>query len=153
MERDLRKRLPKGRFLLVPPARSKTMRAIRGSGNRTTEMRLRSALVRLGLRGWLLHPQAVPGHPDLVFPRPKLAIFVDGCFWHGCPTCGHVPKTNRAFWEAKIAGNRRRDVRNAKVLRRRGYSVLRIREHDLQRNAEACVSRVVRSLRRLKLSR
>src|SRR5438874_12771838 len=102
MERRLRLKLPRGKFLNVSASRSRTMSAIRGKNTRSTERALRSALIRAGIKGWRLHPDHVLGKPDLYFPKHRIAIFVDGCFWHSCPKCGHIPKTRQAFWRAKI---------------------------------------------------
>jgi DNA mismatch endonuclease, patch repair protein len=129
MERFLRELLPSG-FENVSAVRSAAMGKVRSRNNRTTELRLRMALIRLGQRGWVLHPN-LPGRPDFFFVRAKLAVFVDGCFWHGCKKCGHVPKTRSRFWSAKIERNRRRDRRTARTLRSCGIRVLRIWEHSL----------------------
>jgi len=118
------------------------MRAVRGSGNRTTELRFRFALVGAGLQGWTMHNRAVRGNPDFLFPMAKLVVFVDGCFWHGCPECGHVPTTRRPFWKAKIARNRQRDRNVTRHLRARGFTVLRFWEHDL-RDLDQCIERVL----------
>src|SRR5262249_43571731 len=61
----------------------------------------------------------------------KLVVFVDGCYWHGCRRCGHVPNVNRPYWSAKIVGNRARDLRNTKLLKSAGYRVVRFWEHEL----------------------
>ena len=79
--------------------------------------------------------------PDFVFPRLRVAVFVDGCFWHGCPKHATQPKTNAAFWRDKIAANRARDRRVNHVLRALGWRVLRIWEHDLKRRAEPALAR------------
>jgi DNA mismatch endonuclease (patch repair protein) len=71
--------------------------------------------------------------PDFVFPKLKTAVFVDGCFWHGCPRHGTQPRTNAAFWRKKIEGNRTRDRRVNRALRARGWEVVRIWEHALAR--------------------
>lgn len=73
---------------------------------------------------------ALPGRPDLVFPIQRVAVFVHGCFWHGCPRCYTEPKRNRVWWREKIAANKRRDRRKADQLRRIGYRVITIWEHD-----------------------
>jgi len=112
--------------------RSEIMSAVRGRGNRSTEWRLRAALVRCGIRGWKLHYPLLPGNPDFAFPRERLAVFVDGCFWHGCPRCGRQPKTNREFWRTKILGNVARDRRKRAHLRRLGWRVIRVWEHDFK---------------------
>ena len=120
MERRLKKMLPDGEFRNVSPQRSRTMSAIRGKHTKSTERRLRMALIRAGIPGWRLHPLGVPGNPDLAFPRSNLVIFVDGCFWHGCPKCGHIPHTNSSFWQAKIERNRERDRLSNRAIRKRG---------------------------------
>jgi len=74
--------------------------------------------------------------PDFLFPRHEIALFVDGCYWHGCPRCNYQPATNAAFWHAKIAANKKRDRLVNKTLRRRGYKVLRIREHSLKSQSQ-----------------
>jgi DNA mismatch endonuclease (patch repair protein) len=107
------------------------MSAIRGKHARSTERALRMALIRAGIRGWQLHPSGIPGKPDIYFPKQKTAIFVDGCFWHGCPKCGHIPKTRSNFWAAKIRGNQGRDRANTRRLRESEMAVLRIWEHSL----------------------
>ena len=131
MERFLRLKLKTGRFESVNPTRSRIMSSIRGKSNRTTEQALRLALVRNGLSGWKLHPSDILGRPDFFFPKHRLAVFVDGCFWHGCPKCGHTPNTRRAFWKAKIRRNRERDALTSRRLRADGIRVLRIWEHEL----------------------
>ena len=73
---------------------------------------------------------------DFVFPKLRLAIFVDGCFWHACPIHATKPKNNAAFWREKLAGNRRRDARVTRTLRRAGWRVLRLWEHELARKNE-----------------
>jgi len=108
------------------------MASIRGKSNKSTEVVLRLALVRAGIRGWRLHPADVIGHPDFYFAAQRLAVFVDGCFWHGCPRCGHTPKTRSEFWAAKIDRTRLRDRKNGRLLARLGVKVIRIWEHDLR---------------------
>ena len=112
------------------------MQGVRSKGARTTERRLRAALVRAGIQGWKVNAGGIVGCPDFYFPEQKVAIFVDGCFWHGCPKCKRrLPKTNRDFWQRKIERNRKRDLRNARLLRNQGISVIRIWEHELASKA------------------
>jgi DNA mismatch endonuclease (patch repair protein) len=132
MERKLRKFLPHGKFVNVPAKRSRTMSAIRGKNNRTTELPLRMAFVRKGIKGWRLHAKELPGNPDFYFKNRRLAVFVDGCFWHGCPRCGHIPKTRSMFWEKKIRRNHQRDQQKRMELRQIGISTIRIWEHQLK---------------------
>lgn len=142
MEKALRATLPSGEFQNVSPARSRGMKAVRGKGNRTTEQRLRFAMVRAAIAGWVLHPKRVPGSPDFLFPAAKLVVFVDGCFWHGCEKCGHLPKSNSAYWSEKVRRNRERDARTTATLRGLGFAVVRLWEHELRQDLRACVTTV-----------
>jgi DNA mismatch endonuclease, patch repair protein len=97
------------------------------------EVELRAALHRLGLRfrkDLLIRCGGVRVRPDVVFTRWKLVVFVDGCFWHGCPDHGSVPKTNREYWVPKLRANVERDVRASEALTAAGWSVLRFWEHE-----------------------
>lgn len=97
------------------------------------EVALRSALHARGLRFRKDHRLSVPGgratRGDVVFPRARVVVFVDGCFWHGCPAHGRVPSTNPHYWPAKLARNRARDERVTAALEEDGWTVLRIWEH------------------------
>lgn len=146
MERALREKLKDGGFGEVPESHSQRMRAIRGRGNKSTEARLRAMLVRAGVRGWKLNAPQVSGKPDFYFPALRVAVFVDGCFWHGCPTCGHVPRKNRPFWEAKIERNRRRDRETDAALRKNGIRSVRVWEHELKKTPAECLRRVLKEL-------
>lgn len=142
MERDLRAKLPDGRFDGTSRQRSAVMRAIKGRDNRTTERRLRLALVRAALTGWVVRPKGVQGNPDFWFEAARAAVFVDGCFWHGCPTCMRMPKSHVAFWAAKIERNRAKDLMVARTLGACGVNVIRIWEHELKQDLPACVARI-----------
>ena len=132
MERALREKLVDGSFGKVSEAHSRRMAAIRGKGNRTTEVRFRAMLVRAGIRGWTMQTRGIKGKPDFYFPERKIAVFLDGCFWHGCPCCGHVPSVNRPYWQAKIERNQRRDRETDNLLRETGITSLRFWEHELR---------------------
>jgi DNA mismatch endonuclease (patch repair protein) len=108
--------------------RSKIMSSIRGRNTRP-ELVVRSYLHSRGLR-FRIHQRNLPGRPDIVLPRFKVAIFVNGCFWHQHPGCRFavMPKSNRRFWNTKLKGNRLRDVRNVRRLRRAGWRVSSIWE-------------------------
>jgi DNA mismatch endonuclease (patch repair protein) len=108
------------------------MAKVRSRGNRSTEGRLRLALVRAKIAGWKLHPKSVLGQPDFWFPRERVALFVDGCFWHGCKRCLRLPRGNRQYWRKKISGNVRRARLINRKLRSVGIVVVRLWEHDLQ---------------------
>jgi DNA mismatch endonuclease (patch repair protein) len=123
--------------------RSNIMRSIRSSNNRSTELRLRGAFVGLGIRGWKIRDRTVLGIPDFVFPASRLAIFVDGCFWHGCPKCNlSIPQHNRSYWATKIARNKSRDRGVRRVLQSEGWKVFRIWEHEVRESPQKCIQRI-----------
>lgn len=132
MQRTLKAALPGGVFADVPLARSELMARIYSRGTKSTERRFRMRLVRAGMRDWVMHPKLLGTSPDIYFPQQRLAIFLDGCFWHCCPTCGHLPKTRRRFWQEKFVANKRRDRRDVRRLKKRGIRVIRIWEHQLR---------------------
>lgn len=107
------------------------MASIRSVNNKSTEQRLAQLLRSAHLTGWRRHLQ-LPGRPDFVFRSKHVAIFVDGCFWHGCPRCYRLPEDNRPYWKAKVDGNRRRDQRVRRQLRQGGWTVVRVWEHMLK---------------------
>ncbi|MEW6301828.1 MAG: hypothetical protein AB1705_00040 [Verrucomicrobiota bacterium] len=84
--------------------------------------------------------------PDFVFPKLRVAVFVDGCFWHGCPLHATKPRSNAAFWRKKLASNQARDRLVTRTLRRRGWRVLRIWEHDLARKRQGRLLRILKPL-------
>lgn len=116
----------------ISAGRARTMSSIRGTGNRSTELKLASILRKWGLKGWRRH-QPFPGKPDFVWIQHHVAVFVDGCFWHGCPRCYQAPRHNAEFWRDKIATNRERDARTTQLLRSRGWRVVRIWECKIDR--------------------
>ena len=111
--------------------RSEVMSQIRSRGNRRTELALKKLLREHRIVGWRRH-QGLTGRPDFVFFSSRVAIFVDGCFWHGCKDHAHIPKTNRNYWIKKLIRNRKRDSEVGRVLRKNGWRILRIWEHDLK---------------------
>ena len=122
------------------------MSRIRGRGNKDSELALARLLRRHRITGWRRN-QPVFGKPDFVFPKLRLAVFVDGCFWHGCPRHATQPKNNRAFWRNKLAGNQRRDALVNRALRRAGWRVLRIWGCDLAKRPEICLRRIWKTLK------
>ncbi len=117
---------------LTKAQRSAHMSKVKSKGNRSTELRVLGKLVRERVCGWTRHPKNITGNPDFVFPKLRIVLFVDGCFWHGCPHCKrNTPFTRSHFWAEKINGNQRRDKRNTKLLRQQGFQVIRIWEHEL----------------------
>ena len=122
------------------------MSRIRSYGNKDTELALVRVFRLYGITGWRRH-QSLLGRPDFVFPNERLVVFVDGCFWHGCRIHSKVPKTNRAYWSKKLLYNQRRDRRVACSLRRKGWRVMRIWEHDLvSKHENRVLHRVLKTL-------
>ena len=122
--------------------RSRTMAAIRSKGNRSTEWRLRPYLIQAGLHGWKVQSINLPGKPDFIFLKERVAIFVDGCFWHGCPSCFRMPHSNKKYWQDKISKNMKRDKRNLRKLRALNWKVIRLREHQLKESPIDCINRI-----------
>ena len=115
--------------------RSRVMAAVRSKGNTATELKIISIFRAHGIKGWRRNQQ-LPGRPDFVFRRERLAVFVDGCFWHGCRWHCRMPKSRKSFWIPKIARNKTRDQEVGRLLRRRCWGVLRVWEHALSRPGE-----------------
>jgi DNA mismatch endonuclease (patch repair protein) len=124
--------------------RSQVMAAIRAKGNKTTELKLAAIFRAQGIKGWRRH-QPLPGKPDFAFPKARLAVFVDGCFWHGCPKHGRRPDSNRAYWLPKLRRNRERDDSVTQTLYSRNWRVLRLWEHALHEPTKVA-SRVTQAL-------
>jgi DNA mismatch endonuclease, patch repair protein len=110
--------------------RSENMSKVRGRGNATTELRMVKLLRENRITGWRRHLPMF-GKPDFVFRRNRIAVFVDGCFWHGCPRCYTAPQSSKEFWRRKVDGNRRRDAVVTRTLRSGGWTVIRIWECGL----------------------
>lgn len=144
-------RLPK-----PPPASSPPVRAVM-QGNRAVDTRpevaVRSELHRRGLR-FRKHVQPVATlrcQADVVFPRERIAVFVDGCWWHGCPQHGTRPKTNSEYWDAKLDRNLARDGRNNRLLSEAGWTVVRAWEHEPASEVADRVAETVRGRRKAPL--
>lgn len=122
--------------------RRRTMSAVH-SKNTSLERRLYSMLAGMGCRGWTKNDSTLPGKPDAAIIANKVAIFVDGCFWHGCPVCaGKKPSTNTEYWSEKLRRNQERDIAVTAELTRMGWTVVRIWEHELSKNADYTQVRV-----------
>jgi len=136
--------------------RSEIMAAIRSSGTKPERLvlELTRRLVRqeLGRSTRILaNATFVPGTPDVYVPSLRLALFVDGCFFHGCPIHGHIPKSNKRYWTRKLIRNVRRDDRVRRNLRRNGLSVWRFWEHELRRTVvERCEAKLLQAILRAK---
>lgn len=127
--------------------RSQVMAAIRSRGNKDTEVKLAAILRGAGITGWRRH-QNLPGRPDFVFRHARLAVFVDGCFWHGCPAHGRQPRSNRDYWIPKLRRNKERDFAVSQQLRQKHWRVLRFWEHHLS-SPVLVKRRITRALARL----
>jgi DNA mismatch endonuclease (patch repair protein) len=132
---------------LTPEQRRFCMQRIKGR-NTSPEVSLRSALWRLGLRFRIGH--RLVGTPDIVFPAARLAVFVDGCFWHGCKRHSHVPKSNVEYWARKFHRNKKRDARVNRKLKRQGWRVLRVWEHDVTSELEILSRSIKKALKSYK---
>lgn len=108
------------------------------------ELALRRAMWARGLRGWRLNVRSVPGRPDVAWLGARIAVFVDGAFWHGHPD--HYWGQSGAFWDEKIAKNRERDLRVTAELEAEGWTVLRFWDFELQKSLESCVDKVSQAL-------
>jgi len=116
------------------------MSRIRGK-NTGPEVKIRKMLFSGGIRGYRVHYD-LPGKPDIVFVKKKIAVFIDGCFWHRCPVDFQEPQTRKEFWMKKIESNVARDERNTRQLAEAGWTVLRIWEHEVRKEPEAVVRRI-----------
>ncbi len=125
---------------LTPEQRSYCMSRIKGKDT-GLEMRVRSELHRRGFR-FRKHVKELPGKPDVVFTKAKVAVFIDGDFWHGYrfPSWEHKVSD---FWKQKINKNRERDRRNHRKLKEMGWTVIRLWQHDLERDFQECIERII----------
>ena len=110
------------------------------------EVMLRQACWAAGVRGWRVQRRVCGVRTDFAFLGRKIAVFVDGCFWHGCPKCYRSPKTNKAYWSAKVDGNRKRDRRQERVLRKNGWQVWRFWECRVRLDALRCAGIIEKRL-------
>jgi DNA mismatch endonuclease (patch repair protein) len=136
--------LPRLRDTLVVAESTRRSMSANRSVNTKPEIALRTALWHAGHRGYRKNVTRLPGKPDIVFGRQRVAIFIQGCFWHGCPNCTRnlTPKTNALYWATKISQNKARDERNAHALEAAGYRVLVVWECDLKSNVQSVVARI-----------
>ncbi len=114
------------------------MSRVRGRGNKATELALVAIFRRHRITGWRRH-RPLFGNPDFVFQTARLVVFVDGCFWHGCPQHGTQPASNEEFWKRKLAKNISRDMLVNRTLGAKGWKVLRIWQHELLRRNESAL--------------
>lgn len=116
--------------------RSDLMRRIRSRGNASTELAMARLLRRHGVTGWRRHAKVLGIRPDFVFRKTKIAVFVDGCFWHGCHEHVQLEKLSSRYWRDKILSNWYRDKKQNRILSQAGWKVKRIWEHDLRKGRE-----------------
>jgi len=126
--------------------RSCNMAAIKNRGNKSTEIAFLQLLTGKKISGWRRHYKPLIGTPDFVFLKQRIAIFIDGCFWHGCLKCRLEPKTNRKFWRLKIRANKERDKKVNKALREKKWKVLRFWEHQIKKNPEKVIEIIEKNL-------
>lgn len=120
------------------------MSSIRGK-NTSPEIALRKYLWENNLRGYRLHLKNVPGRPDITFPGKKIAIFVNGCFWHRCLYCNPpMPKSHSKFWKEKFKKNIERDIRKIRLLNKEGWKTLVVWECQIKNNVNICASKIKR---------
>lgn len=125
---------------------SKVMSSIHAKNTRP-EILLRKALWENGLSGYRLHWKKVPGKPDIAYPQKKIAIFVNGCFWHRCPHCKpSFPKTNVGFWRNKFDKNIERDKTKSSELRKMGWKVVTIWECQIKNDIQTCVKIIKKTI-------
>ena len=130
---------------LTPEQRSYAMSRVRGRGNASTEGGVVRLLREHGLSGWRRHAP-LAGRPDFAFRRQRVAVFVDGCYWHRCPRCFRMPASNVDYWEGKITRNVARDRRVRRELRQAGWRVIRVWEHSLDEDPGRVARRIKRAL-------
>lgn len=129
----------------TPAQRSGNMARIRKFGNASTEIRLMRLFRAQGITGWRRH-LPLPGRPDFTFPRRRVVVFVDGCFWHRCPACNWLPGSNTDYWLPKLARNVRKDRQTDAQLKAAGWTILRVWEHALKRQPGRVLSRIQKAL-------
>lgn len=130
--------------VLTKKQRSFNMSRIK-STNTEPELKLRRLLYSHGCRGYRVHYK-LTGKPDIVFVSKKVAIFIDGCFWHKCPKCFVMPQTRKKFWKKKIEGNMVRDKEVNYRLKENKWKVIRFWEHEVRKNPEKCAKKIIRFL-------
>ena len=125
--------------------RSRTMARI-PSSRTSLEQKLAASMWAAGLRGWRRTMKVERSRPDFAFPSLRVALFVDGCFWHGCPQCCRRPASNTAYWNSKLDRNMARDEEQTERLRKADWTVVRLWGHEIDRDPDACVRRVASAL-------
>jgi len=130
--------------VLTQEQRKFNMSRIRAK-NTKPEVKLRKLLYDQGIKGYRIHHNLL-GKPDIVFTKKKIAIFIDGCFWHKCPVCFQEPETRKEFWMKKIGSNVERDLKNTQKLQEEGWIVLRFWEHEIRKTPDDVVQKILQFL-------
>lgn len=134
------------------PKKESTSRVMSANKAKNTkpEVALRKALWATGRQGYRLHSKQLPGRPDIAFGKKKLAIFINGCFWHRCPTCNlPLPRSNTEFWSNKFNANVARDKRKIKALQRIGWRTMTLWECKIASDPSKSAERIVRVLEKM----
>ncbi len=118
-----------------------------GSTRTDLEQALAKAMWVRGLRGWRRARPVERARPDFTFISARVAVFVDGCFWHGCPDCAKTPTSHTDYWLPKLARTRKRDAEQTRALKAAGWTVLRFWGHDIQRELSGCATAVEQAVR------
>lgn len=126
--------------------RSRIMASIKSRDTKSTELKFISLLKENRISGWRRN-YSLTGKPDFVFPHLKIAVFIDGCFWHGCPTHCRMPASNKKYWNSKIERNKIRDKKITKELKMKSWKVIRVWEHEIKNG------KLNRKLRQIKIAR
>jgi len=129
---------------LSPAGRSRVMARIRSKDTKP-ELAVRQGLFALGVRGWRCHTRSLPGKPDVAFTRWKVAVFVDGAFWHGHPDHFTFGKSGK-YWDEKIARTQKRDLLANQALHEEGWTVLRFWDFEVKDDLEACLGCILVAL-------
>lgn len=148
-------KIPRGRGPKVPrpppassPAATAVMKANRPRDT-SLELTVRRALWARGVRGYRIAPRGIPGRPDVTFRRDRLAVFINGCFWHqhGCSaSTSRIPKSNRSYWSLKFSLNKIQDSKKEEALRALGWKVVTLWECEIRSSVDACAETVKRAL-------
>lgn len=121
------------------------MRKVKSKDNKSTERRFRASLISRGISGWKLRPN-LEYHPDFYFETKRVVVFIDGCFWHGCPICNKKPSSNKKYWNNKIRGNQVRDKKAVAHYQNEGFNVVRFWEHDISNGLNECINKLCQVL-------
>ncbi len=132
--------------ILTKKQRSYCMSKVKGK-NTKIETIFRKYIWEKGVKGYRVNNRKITGKPDLFFGQQKLAVFIDGCFWHKCPECFSPPTGNFGFWDEKLTGNVNRDKEVNKLLKGKDIRVIRFWEHEVEKNLDKCYKRLVKELK------